>query len=353
MIRVVLVEDSVVQRDLLVALIERESDMTVIGAAADGERGIDLVRRLSPDVVLMDIHMPRLDGIKATRRIMSECPTPVVVMSATHAPSDVDVTFQAIGAGALAMIAKPHHPGAPEFEGDTVELVRALRLMAEVRVVRRRYREQLLPDTPSVAPLRLPGQRTRIVAIGGSTGAPGVLAEILSVAGSDIAVPLLIVQHLSRGFVQGLAGWLDRVGGPRVRIATQGERALPGYAYLAPDQTHLGIDHSGCLLLDGHTPDENGFRPSVGYLFRSVASAYGAAGAGILLSGLGTDGAEGLAQIQAAGGLTAAQDMPSCVVFGMPGAAIRLGAVQHSLDPPGLGRLLRALNTDLIGEDAS
>ncbi len=334
-IRVLLVEDSPVQRAIAAWVIRQAPGFVLAGEAQDGAEAVAQAAALKPDIVLMDCHMPRMNGIAATRAIMHQCPVPIVVTSASPSVSDIHPGMEALREGALAIVPKLPDPASPDFDSVAADLLLSLRLMAEVRVVRR-VPPRSAREIPASAP---PGPRTGIIALGASTGGPPVILEILRGLGPAIEVPVLVVQHMATGFLEGFRSWLARSSGLPVAIASPAEQARPGHVYLAPEDRHLGIDRTGRIRLsDG--PAENGFRPSVSVLFRSVAEAFGARALAVLLTGMGEDGADGLSQIAARGGTTVIQDFDSSVVFGMPGAAQRLGVAQHVLPPADIARFI-------------
>jgi len=332
-IRVLIVEDSAVQREFLAFVLEESGHFEIVGTAANGEEGVEAVGRLHPDIVLMDCHMPKLDGIGATRIIMEKWPTPIVIASASIVPGEVTLTFDAIKNGALAVVNKPPAFGSPAYDRVAGELVRTLRLMSEVQVVRR-WAARSGKAIPAASVATTAGRSdVRVIAIAGSTGAPGVIAEILTGIAAAGTPPVLIVQHITDGFVEGFAGWLNVRTGMSVTVAQDGQLAQSGCAYLAPDGLQMGIAANGRIVLTADA-DDDGFRPSGTFLLRSVARAFGAAAMGIVLTGMGRDGAAGLLDLRRAGGVTIAQDEQSSIVFGMPREAIRLGAAEHVLSPP-------------------
>lgn len=345
-IRVLLAEDSRSQREAISWVIGNAPYLELIGDAANGAEAVDMVEQLRPDIVLMDCHMPVMDGIEATRVIMGRCPVPIVVTSATFDANDVHPGLEALHEGALAIVPKPLDPAAENFDRLAEELCLTLKLMADVKVVRRLPRPPAASPRPPEdlanrpAPVR-EAREIRIIAMGASTGGPPVVLDILRRLGPRLDVPMLLVQHMSPGFIVGFASWLARGSGLPVEVAAANVAAAPGRVYIAPEDRHLGIDGRGRLTLDDGPP-ENGFRPSVSHLFRSVADAFGREALAILLTGMGQDGAEGLAYLARKGGVTAVQDKQSSVVFGMPAAAIRMGAAQRVLAPPDIARFALA-----------
>ncbi|MGH8187080.1 MAG: chemotaxis-specific protein-glutamate methyltransferase CheB, partial [Steroidobacteraceae bacterium] len=330
-IKVLVVDDTAVTRMLLVHLLESDPGIRVVGAVADGQAAVEFVQGEKPDVVLMDIHMPRLDGFEATRRIMETHPLPIVICSATTNPAEVATTFRLLEAGALACVAKPVSREHPDFESLTANLLQTVRLMSEVKVVRRWARYRTSAAVPRTDDSRV-AAGVRLIGIGTSTGGPPVLQTILSSLPKEFPVPLLIVQHIARGFLPGLIEWLDQTAGLRVHLAAHGVRPLPGHAYIAPDDFHLGVDTTGRMILS-HEEPENGLRPAVSYLFRSLAETCGPASIGVLLTGMGKDGARELKLLRDVGADTIAQDHATSIVHGMPGEAIALGAACHVLPP--------------------
>jgi two-component system chemotaxis response regulator CheB len=347
-IRVLVAEDSAAARGLIAAILESDPDVQVVGRAADGAEAVRLVHLLSPDVVTMDIHMPVMDGLKASGRIMYESPVPIVIVSATTRVRDQHLSLEALRAGAVALIAKPEGPTSPRFERDAAELLATVKAMASVKVVRHRLAgteraaaaARAIAPPPSAAPTRTGGQAPRIVAIAGSTGAPAGLQEILAALTPDLPVPIAIVQHMAIGFTAALAQWLDGASPIDVALARDAETLRPGRAVIAPDDRHLLITPAGTVRLSAADP-EGGFRPSASTLFRSAADACGAGVVAVILSGMGKDGVEGLQAVHAKGGHVIAQDEATSVVFGMPGEAVRAGVTDAVLPLREIGPYVR------------
>lgn len=336
-IKVLVVDDSMVTRTLLVQLLGTDPDMQVIGAVDNGAAALDFLDAGNmPDVVLMDIHMPHLDGFETTRRIMETRPVPIIICTATADPTELAVTFRSMEAGAVACVEKPVALG-PDFEARRDNLLQTTRLMSEVKVVRRwsrlrnthtGARDSNTATLPALS--QSAAQAVRLIGIGASTGGPPVLQTILSRLPKDFPVPLLIVQHIAHGFLPGMVDWLNQTTGLRVHIAAHGTTPLGGHVYVAPDDFHLGVGNGGHLMLARHPP-ENGLRPAVSHLFRSLAQSCGARGIGVLLTGMGKDGAAELKRMRDLGAHTIAQNRESSVVHGMPGEAIALGAAVQVL----------------------
>lgn len=345
MIKVLVVEDSPVIREFLVGLLSSDPGISVIGAANNGEDALRAVEDQRPDVITMDIHMPRMNGIEATRRIMETYPTPIVIVSGSRDPKEVETTFHAMEAGALAFLERPVGQGHPHHLDMVKELVQTVKLMSEVKVVRRWPRTPRKTLASTIAPevnLRKATENIRLVAVGASTGGPPVIQTILSDLSKDFPVPMLIVQHMAEGFIAGFAEWLIQKSDLPIHIATHGEQTLPGHVYIAQDGFQMKVDRGGRILLSKDEP-ENGHRPSVSHLFRSVASVYGKNAVGVLLTGMGKDGAEELKLMKNEGAVTIVQDRESSVVYGMPGEATCLGAATYVFSPEKIAAALTSL----------
>lgn len=340
MIRVLIAEDSVTVRELLCEIVRGDGGMTVVGEARDGVEAVDLTRALRPDVVVMDIAMPKMDGFEATRQIMVEAPTPIVIVSARYDVRSVEVSMHALHAGALVAIPKPHGPPSPQFEDDARAFLATLRLMSQVKVVRRWAH----PRSGSVPVVARAGVRPRIVAMAASTGGPSAVHQILADLPADFPVSILLVQHMSHGFMDGFAAWLDTAGPLRVQVARDGQLLEPATLYIAPDALHLGVAQRSRIALDG-APAIHGFRPSANHLFASVADQFGRAAVAVMLTGMGDDGCAGLAAVRKEGGRILVQDEKTSVVFGMPGAAVHAGLADWALPLPDIALTLHALVT--------
>jgi two-component system chemotaxis response regulator CheB len=342
-VEVLVVDDSPVMRMLLVHVLEADPRIRIAGEVDGGAAACDFVARRMPDVVLMDIHMNGMGGFEAARRIMETRPVPIVMCSAISDPREAATTFRAYDAGAVAVLEKPVAVTHPDFPRLAAEMRQTVRLMAEVKVVRRWPRRA----GPTSAPASLPhastpaaSGRVRAVGIATSTGGPPALQTLLSGLPADFAAPVLIVQHITAGFLPGLVEWLAQSTPLEVCIAEHGLPARPGQVHLAPDGHHLGIDAFGRLQLN-NLPAENGVRPSADCLFRSLARHCGPAAVGVVLTGMGRDGAAGLREMHDRGAATFAQDRESSVVHGMPAAAVALQAVDRVLPIERMAEALR------------
>lgn len=338
-IRVLLVDDSPTVRAVLQRILRRTPDLEVVGEAGDGETGVRLAAELAPDLVLMDLAMPRLDGFEATARIMQQAPTAVMVFS-TEVSVDGHRVFEAYSRGARDVLAKPASPQ------DWTEL--ATTLPERIRNVAQGFADGRLADAAELAPRTAAADleadvRARpihFLAIGASTGGPEALRELLAELAPRPPLAILVVQHIAPEFEQGLADWLRADVRMDVGLARQGERPHPGTVRLAPQGYHLTLEAGHRLRLDADTPPVRGHRPAADLLLTSCARAAGAQTAGVLLSGMGRDGVEGLRKLREAGALTLVQDRASSVVFGMPQAALAAHAAETALPPAALARYL-------------
>ncbi len=330
MINVLIVDDSPTLRHLIRAILTTDPELKVVGEARNGEEAVAMVARLQPNVVTMDIQMPHMDGYEAIRRIMSETPVPIVVLTSTESDIRLGATYKGVESGALMVIRKPR--GLRSDDPDADELINVVKAMADVKVIRRRWH---IPKHPEPS-----GRRNRVsrpvqtayqvLAVGTSTGGPPALRTVLGELPATFPVPVLVVQHISKGFTTGLARWLNETVSLRVKLADVAEPLLPGTVYIAPDGVHLQVSPQKKVVLLEENPLD-GHRPSVTALFNSVAKQYGPAAVGVLMTGMGRDGANGLYAMKQAGAHTIAQDEASSIVFGMPKEAINMGAASEVL----------------------
>ena len=344
MIKVLIVDDSASMRLFLEQIFAADPEIEVVGAAQNGEEALTAVERLAPDVITMDIYMPKLNGLEATRRIMEAHPTPIIILSGNLDPEEIITSFKAMEAGALVSLPKPHGAGHPDHKQEVGSLVRTVKLMSEIKVVKRWPRTS--KSLPSLQIREVIGKEApaqlQVVAIGASTGGPVVIQAILSGLGENFPLPILIVQHMAAGFVHGFAEWLALSSRLPVHVASRNESILPGHVYVAPDGFQMLLETGNRIKLSGEPP-VNGLRPSVSSLFRSVADVCGKNAAGVLLTGMGTDGAEELLLLKRKGAVTIVQDEASSVIYGMPAEAVRIGAATYKLSPDKIATTLEGL----------
>jgi two-component system chemotaxis response regulator CheB len=340
-LKLLLVEDSRSVVAFLEQILRREPDIELLPAVSNGRDAVAAVQRWNPNLVLMDLVLPGLDGVDAIAEIMATAPCPIVVLSAQLDTPGRDRTFESLRAGAVDVLAKPTGGGVEGVKEFRERLLRTVRVMAHARVVGRK-RSSLgtaaarpVPPAVSAVPEARP---CALVAIGGSTGAPPLVYDLLRALPSPAPFPVVVAQHIVRGFEQGFARWLAGTG-QRTEVAAGGEWLTPGVVYVSPADRDLVV--SGGRLRT--QPSRGVAVPSVDALFESVADFYGSRAVGLLLTGMGEDGARGLLAMRRVGALTVAQDGASCVVDGMPGTARALGAASQVLTPGEMGALLSVL----------
>lgn len=348
-LRVLVVDDSPVARAVLRSILENEGGMTVVGLARNGWEAVQMTARLRPDVITMDVRMPEMDGYEATQQIMAYHPTPILIVTASLAKQDVDFSFRMLEAGALDILEKPAGDDPTALRSQAQALIERVRLLSRVRVITHlRGRRKAGPPAPlapvEVAPAPVPSEGPeRLVVIGASTGGPRALQRVLGRLPSAFPAPILVVQHIASGFTQGLAEWLAGETARRVAVARDGEGLEAGRVYIAPEHFHMLPERTSIQLRD--TPRTVPM-PSVDVTMQAAARNFGARAIGVLLTGMGSDGAEGLLAIRRAGGRTVVQDQASCTIFGMPKAAIELGAAQQVLPLDEIAGALRQAVTE-------
>lgn len=347
-VQILIAEDSEIFAEVLRETVSAEPDMTVVGIAEDGELAVKLCQELQPDIVLMDIQMPRLDGLSATERIMADSPTPILVVTADPYHGGVDMSFRALSAGALDLMAKPS--SLPWETSEREAFLRKIRLLAQIPVVRhqRAARRRKLVSYHGV--LRRRTGAPPAVGIVASTGGPRAIGRLLSELPPSFPAAVFIVQHIMPGFSAHLAKWLNSVSELDVQEARPGVTAEAGNVYVAPADLHLRVEPGLRLHLSNSRPVA-GHRPSGDVLLESLARHAPERVIGVVMSGMGSDGTTGLAAIHRGGGVTMVQDRESSVVYGMPQSAIDLGVVQQvvTLDTMA-GALVEGLETLVGGE---
>lgn len=324
-VSVLVVDDSLICRQLICEALGQDPDLQVVATCADGKEAVARVKELRPNVVTMDVDMPVMDGLTAVEHIMAECPTPILVLTADPRSQAPELTCRALELGALGLRVKPSIDDGLE----AWNLAKELKLLSSVRVIRHLRGPKRAPPPfkaetlPSVLPATV-----GVVAVAASTGGPQVLQRMVADLPADFPAPIVIVQHINAAFAESLAGWLANSSRLKVRLAQDGELLMPGHVLIAPPGMHMVIPFRGRVALKPGV-ERDGHMPSATVLLESVAKAYGRRALGVILTGMGEDGAAGMLAIKQAGGVTVAQNEESCVVFGMPGAAVERNAVDH------------------------
>lgn len=345
-IRVLIVDDSAFMRKVIPTLLTLDPDIEVVGTAMDGQYALDKIPKLKPDLIILDLYMPRMDGLTVLPEIVSRHRLPVLVFSALT-QKDADLTFKALELGAVDFIAKPTALTEENFKSIAHDLTQKVRSAASV-AKRKIKTHKLYPAKPVSEALQipvnlLPDMAYQVLALGISTGGPNSLTEILPQLPVDFPVGLLIVQHMPEGFTEMFAKRMNEICRVPVKEAGDGDRIHQSQVLIAPGHSHMEVKRirSGYITVLNRSPRVSGHRPSVDVLFESVARSFGEDAVGVIMTGMGDDGVEGLVRLQEAGAATLAQDERSSVIFGMPKAAIRQGCVGEIVS---LGKILpRAL----------
>ena len=358
-IKVLIAEDSTTVQRVLTRLLSDEPNIEIVGIAANGEEAVQMCRELRPDLVTMDIFMPEMNGLEATRAIMTECPTRIVIISSMVNAPDTNFAFEAMRAGAINVIEKPVGLLSGKYKEIKAELVRIVHDALESSpAAQLSWLPSVIAGSPwdveenqliSMAPNDLPAPATDIplelICIGGSTGAPTVIVEILSQLPKDYPIPVIVAQHISRGFAPKMAEWLDSTLDLDVRLANERTVPNPGQVIVCPDDKHLEFTARDVIKLT-EVKNPTGHIPNIDMLFKSVAKTYGASAVGVILSGMGRDGADGLLQLRQKKALTIAQNEETSVVYGMNKVAVQLGAVHSERSPVGIANTLLKLGKE-------
>ncbi|MBI9052903.1 MAG: chemotaxis-specific protein-glutamate methyltransferase CheB [Bacteroidales bacterium] len=336
MIKVLIVEDSRVVSEYLNYILSSDPEIQIVGNVSNGRQAIEFLKKKKPDVITMDIDMPIMDGLEATRIIMSTTPVPIIIVTASRNAKEVSISMEALAAGALSVEEKPRGIGHPDEEFQARKLIKIVKLMSEIKVVTRKF--YMINKSESKLDVKISKHtigdlnKKKIVVVGSSSGGPLVLQKIFSKITQEFPYPILVVQHIAVGFIDGLINWLRNTLLIPIQVATDNEVLKSGHIYFAPDHHQMGVSNSGKINLD-KSDSYNGLCPSVAYLFKSVAEEYGKHAIGIILTGMGSDGANELKILKDAGSITIAQDKESSIVHGMPGVAIRLNAANYIMNP--------------------
>ena len=335
LVRALIVDDSVTARVALKVALAGDPAVLVVGEAETGDEALRLAHRLKPDIVLMDVYLRGQNGLDVAAELMSASPCPILAVTAAN-PSDPALVFRGMDVGVLDICLKPPAPTSPGYEDARRRLTRLVKVLAEVPVVTRPARTSSSPTPPPrAAEPGVPG----LVLLGASTGGPPALREILSLLPSPFPLPVVVVQHLTAGFGPGFVAWLSEASGHAVSLVQRPETLAPGRVYVAADDRHARV--SAQAVLPDDAPPRRYQRPSVDVLFTSAAEAFRGPVAAALLTGMGSDGAEGLLALRRAGALTLAQSPETCVVPSMPAEAIALGAAAQVLPIAAIAGALR------------
>lgn len=334
-IKVLIVEDSPISAELLSYIINSDPALKVIGIVQNGHQAIEFIKVQVPDVITMDIVMPKMGGFEATRQIMQTHPIPIIIISGAYTKEDVNKSFEAIKVGALEVIEKPKGLGDPNFDTVSKNIRKTIKMVAGAKLITRKEPKQTFKAIKNTLSDKSHNkliwkEKVKAVGIGASLGGPQALSLILSNLPESFPVPIFIVQHISAGFTAGLIDWLRYYSKLEVRLAKHNEKALPGKVYVAPDHFHLEITPDLTMKLLNE-PSEGGLKPSVGRLFRSMAKSFGRNCIGVILTGMGRDGVDDLLYMKQLGAMTIAQSKEDCIMFGMPGEAIAIDAALEVL----------------------
>lgn len=339
-VRVLVVDDSALMRKLIPQILARDHDIEVVGTAMDGAFGLKKIHDLKPDVVTLDLEMPRMDGMETLRQIMRQSRVPVIVVS-SYSTEGATATFKALALGAFDFVAKPHDAASAHMEQIATDLISKIKVASKAKRLAG-PRVELERVTPSRKPSRPRMDATKIVAIGISTGGPNALQYLLSQMPADFPGSIVVVQHMPEGFTELFARRLDESCALEVKEAQSGDVLTAGRVLICPGDRHIKVRRMALAhtVVLSDEPRANGHRPSVDVLFRSMATEFGSHGIGVLMTGMGDDGADGMRLIKQAGGMTIAQSEESCVVFGMPKAAIERGFAMRVVPLDALAEVL-------------
>ncbi len=341
-VRLLVVDDSLSIRAVIREMLEADEGIRIVGEAQTGFDAVELARTLRPGVILMDVQMPGMDGVEATERIMAAGAVPIIAFSAFTWGGEAKASIEMLAAGALDVMEKPDLGAEGALQECSRMLRKKIRIASSVAVVRHLRRSVPLSRMRGGYAVPCDGTHFEALGIGASTGGPTALRELFAGLPADFPLPILVVQHITRGFTTGFVEWLRQHTPLHVRIACAEDRATPGSILIAPEGRQLEVFPDGAVLATSRQP-RGVHLPSADTLLSSLASAYGRKCIGALLTGMGSDGVEGLLDIRRAGGFTLAQDEETCVVFGMPREAKRRGAVDLVMAPASMAGVLRGM----------
>ncbi|HJW99955.1 MAG TPA: chemotaxis response regulator protein-glutamate methylesterase [Terriglobales bacterium] len=339
-VRVLVIDDSALMRKLIPMILSRDPEIEVVGTAMDGSFGLQKVEDLRPHVVTLDLEMPRMDGMETLRQLTRNHRLPVVVVSA-HTVEGASATFKALSLGAFDFVPKPLNASQARMDGIAEQLAAKVKIAARCGFPR--HAEMLPEDSRPQKPMQRPHKPPiKVIAIGISTGGPNALQYLLSQLPGEFGGAIVAVQHMPEGFTDLFARRLNECCAIEVKEARSGDVLLAGRALICPGNRHMRVRRMplGDVVVLGDDDKVNGHRPSADILFQSVAQEFGAKAIALLMTGMGEDGADAMGSVKAAGGLTVAQDESSCVVFGMPKAAIERGHAMRVVSLDALANLL-------------
>jgi len=330
-IRVLIIDDSALMREALKSIVERDPDIEVIGLAKDGKEGVDKALMLKPDVITMDLKMPMMSGLEAIEAIMEELPIPIIVVSSM----DTTIIVKALSMGAMDFVAV-----TADIETIAVDLMTKIKIASRVKPLRRM---KIKPYTMKAPKELSDGEASKVVAIGSSTGGPQALQHVFTQLPPDFPCGILVVQHMSKGFIEGLAEWLDTTTCLHVSVAKAGDVLKKGMIVLAPDDLNICIGDDGKITLSENTGRAIVHVPSIDVMMKSAADSYGENSIGVIMTGMGSDGVEGMRAIKKAGGKTIAQDEKTSVIYGMNKVAIDTGLIDRVVSLEEIARELTNL----------
>ncbi len=344
-VRVLVVDDSALMRKMIPQILERDGSIHVVGTAMDGSFGLKKIQELKPDVVTLDLDMPRMDGMEMLRQITRIHRIPAIIVS-SHSTAGAAATFKALALGAFDFVAKPQNAASAHLEAIAQELTTKVKVAAQSGVPKYITPPPLTPELRRIKKTRTDRSTppTKIVAIGISTGGPNALQYLLSQLPEDFSGSIVVVQHMPEGFTEMFARRLNESCAIEVKEAVSGDMLLPGRALICPGNRHMRVKRKplGGIVVLSDEPQVNGHRPSVDVLFRSAALEFSSSTIGVIMTGMGEDGSDAMGAIKAAGGITLAQDEPSCVVYGMPKAALERGHIMRVVPLDALANTLMA-----------
>lgn len=341
--KVLIVDDSRTARELLTHIIESDLELKVVGCVEDGEKALQWLENETCDVITMDVHMPHINGFEVTQKIMETNPIPTVIISSGYTPTDNLMAFRALEVGALSILEKPSGFGDATYRKKAQEIIDTIKTISGI-VVLTRHNRKSMAKPKSLPLISKPKKEVRAVGIGASLGGPLAIAQILENLPSSFPVPVFIVQHIAAGFSNDFIRWLQERSHLRIFLASDGEVAQPGCVYVAADKCQMEIKQGNLISLDDTPTSE--IQPSVGRLFKSLANTYGPHCVGVILTGMGRDGAAELLLMKQKGAYTIAQNEESCLMFGMPKEAIALEAASQILPLNDIAHTLETLVSD-------